>query len=260
MSANLILPLIAMLTLAQGPEPKAANDEAAARIAKSLAEVKKNGTPADKTKLLAEAGGVDDPKVANAVAPLIRDADADVRMAAVRALRYVKNERALERLMEAAKEREVRRDEELLTEVIYAMGQHGSPKALPALVDGVWSGTVNKALMARFLAIARIRDRASVETLIKLLDQGVAKGGPRNSYAGPVFRSLRLLTCRDLGEDVQVWKKWWKDEGGSFVVPAEPVGLDPKEAKAWERLWAPPSARVAWSPPGARPKDGKKPD
>ncbi len=251
---GVVHPLVVLVALMQGAEPRPSGPGDAESLARSLKSLRGTSDPAPKAEALAAAVSVDDARVADAVAPFLRDGDGGVRSAAVRALRYVKNEKALQRLMDVEKDRDVRKDEDLLAEIVYAIGQHGSPKGLPALIDGVWSGTVDKSLLARFLAIAHIRDRASIETLIKLLDQGVAKGGPRNSHAGPVFRALKLLTGRDLGDDVQAWKAWWRAAGNTFEVPAEPVGLDEKEAKAWQRLWAPPSARVAGSPGGAKGK------
>ncbi len=240
LAANLVL--LAWVLSAQPPAPPP--DAAGVDVTlQRLKEARKDASAEDRAEVIAAAGRVDDARVSDAVAAFLRDPEPAVRLAAVRALRYVKNAKALDHLVQAAGEKEVRKDDALLAEVLYALGQHGDKKGLPALIEDVWSEMEGKVVQARLAAIAHVRDKASVEALLKLLDQGVGRGGRRKDHAKPVFRALHLLTGQEIEDDIQAWKSWWRDKGDAFKVPAEPTWLRPPDLKAWQRLWTPPGER-----------------
>ena len=80
-----------------------------------------------------------------------------------------------------------------------------------ALTDESWHVRARAAA-----ALARLRSRVAVGVLIERLE---AKGGRVRT---DIQAALRSLTGEDFGANVELWRRWFAERGGDFVVP--PLG------------------------------------
>jgi ribosomal protein L17 len=189
----------------------------------------------------------DDVKVAKALAPFLIDKDPIVSQQALMDLRYMKNSSALDALIKFAKRSSVLRDPKLYREVLLAVGQHGSKRALPILIDNVWHPKSAGLFGIRVLAIAHIREKESVDQLIEIMRKGKS-GGRRKGGMSPAQRTVAQGLFTLTGHKIErgsasEWSKWWRANRSSFDIPKTPVKLSAKESKQWQRLWTSPEAK-----------------
>ncbi len=189
----------------------------------------------------------DNEKVAKALYPFLKDKDALTSRQALLDLRYMKNEVALDGLIRYAKQSAVIADPKLYREVLLAVGQQGSKRALPILIDNVWHPKSAGLFGTRVLAIAHIREKESVDQLIEIMRKGKS-GGRKKGRMSPaqrtVAKGLFTLTGHKIeGGSASDWGKWWRANRSSFDIPKTPAKLSEKESKQWQRLWTSPESK-----------------
>ncbi|MFT7517815.1 MAG: HEAT repeat protein [Myxococcota bacterium] len=188
---------------------------------------------------------VQDKKVITELAKLLKHKSADVRLAALEALRFNEHDECFSRLLKFGKDKRLKQDPEFLTEYIYALGQKADKKAEKFITDDlVMTGAVDKeVLIAKIYALGRIRQVDSIETLLQFGQSATRGGGRRGGGRTPKLRieiqtSLAVLTGVELGDQLLDWTSWWSDNKRKFKMSKTEGGIsDGKLQAKWQSLW-----------------------
>jgi len=193
--------------------------------------------PAPAIEAIKAHGVIADPIVTKAVGKALRSRDVDVRMAAVKALRFNEDDSAVSELLKVGKAKNVAGSAEVGPEYFLALGQHGSLKAFPVLGASFKSGRRRgPALRARVLALGKMRSRSSISLLITNRVLLV-----RLRVSGEVRMSLAALSGRDPGKDSRAWGEWWEGARRGFKISPNEKPLPRELARAWGRVWNDPA-------------------
>lgn len=222
------------------PEP---SPEAVRAAVEGLERAFSEGQPGERLRAIEAAAGLAAPEVAAAIGRGLRDAEAEVRAAAVDALRYMPHPAALDELHALLrKDRELRKRDKELAQVYLAIGQHASPGSLALLADGPLDSIHEHSTRARILAMGRVRDPQAVAELVSLMNKaGRGRRGPdfRNDFR----LALWALTGSDEGTTYEAWQRWWNDNKRDLTLP-EGVAETPRELAArWRMTWRSPGER-----------------
>ena len=184
------------------------------------------------------------PDAVRTLASLHRARSTSVVVAAIQALGYMPMKeatKALNRLYLTAPK--LRDDEYLLPVLLQAIGRHGDASSLAVLTDKPLKNLTRASGTARILGVARIRENASIEALVKAMQLGGADSRRRSSVVGaPRFGAefrlaLAVLSGQDLGTSKLPWIDWWRDAKKAFKVAAEHPRIAPELAAAWAEYW-----------------------
>lgn len=153
--------------------------------------------------------------------PLFRSKQAAVRKAAVVALGQleIRDVEAQGEIIELSRSA----DSALRMGAAAALVELRTPEAIEVLhhliVDEEWPVRAEAIAQA-----VRLRNKATIPILIERLD--VERGRLRED----VYGGLAVLSGKDLGRASTRWRRWWENEGSTFVVP--PVEELERAAKA----------------------------
>ncbi len=227
--------------------PTAAEMAAAIKVA-----VKAGPAPAIET--IEGLGLTPDKVVTRAVAAALKHKDQQVKIAALKALRYNVDESAFAELFKARSSKAVTAQEEVLAEYYLALGQHRNAKALGILTRGLTARkNGSKLTTARLLAIGRVREKTAIDALIKFMQSGRQWAGQRTARV-----SLVALTGRDEGAKARDWVRWWKENRRSFKFGDKEPELSKRAARTWTKTWQIPGTGSKQEAPKKRGKNAKK--
>ena len=191
------------------------------------------------------AAEVEDKKIIGEFYKLLKHKSADVRLAALEAMRFNNHAEALKRLISFGSNKLLENDPEYLAEYIYALGQKADKKAAKLIENDLVMTRAHDedVLKARVYSIGRIREVDSIETLLQLSQSG----GGRNGRGGgrrtvkmrvEIQTSLAVLTGVELGNNVLDWTSWWSDNKRSFKMSKAESKIDDRKLQAkWDSLW-----------------------
>ena len=128
-----------------------------------------------------EFADIKDKKVIAEIATHLKHKSENIRYAALKALRFNEDSESLSRLLKFSKDKRLKADADFHVEYIYALGQKADKKAAKIIKDDlVMSSAVDqKILAAKVLALGRIREMDSIETLMGFTVSGGRRGGAR---------------------------------------------------------------------------------
>jgi HEAT repeat protein len=228
------------------PEAEVQEEVSPKEAAAHLKELLKGKDYLAQAAALEELGSIEDKGVVKAVAAALKSKDKLVLTAAIRALRYNPEPNALAELLKRKKDKAIVEDPELAVEYYYALGQSGSAKAIPVLVDGLFTGAKgDKVARARIASLGHIRDKESVDELMGYMVSSRGRaGGPR--YMQDVRAALVVLTGEDHGTNTLEWVGWWNDNKAKLKISPEEWPLpNAKMQRQWRLLWATPEEKEA---------------
>ena len=219
------------------PEVEVPGEELVERTLERLeAAFSKDGEEADRVAALRAAAEVPDARVVKVVAKALGEREVAVQKAALECLRFLDHEAALDALHAVARrDRKLLKDPERAPLLLRAIGEHGSPRSIEVLAGDVYGVPEERIVRARILAIANIRSRESVETLVDLMNRA---GRQQLQPHLATFRlALVRLTGVDRGRTLDGWQRWWNDAKRDLEVAAEPPRMSRADLLDWERFW-----------------------
>ncbi|KAA3609020.1 MAG: hypothetical protein DWQ01_10585 [Planctomycetota bacterium] len=214
----------------------------AKEAAEVLEKAFKEKNPIGLQELLLQYGWVEDKKVTKAIALGLKHPNEEVRVLALKGLRYNAHKSAFDLLLKQKKNKLLLDGSQTAPEYFMALGQKADKKALPILTDrGRAHKAGDKAIQARILALGRIRDKKSVEALMDFL----LASGPRGEHPHirPIRLSLMTLTGEDYGRDSRAWVDWWNENKRKVKVDSKPPELPKEAAKFLRSTWITPKER-----------------
>ncbi|MEM7517858.1 MAG: HEAT repeat domain-containing protein, partial [Planctomycetota bacterium] len=209
------------------------------RVQKALADLK--SALREKEPRLRAAGvdrwkTLDDERVAKALRPALEDKTPEVRDAAISALRWMKNDGALEELHRFFKRaKKLRKDSEAFALLLRAIGQHADASSIARLTDALQADPDKAVMRARVYGLAKIRTVESIEAIFQIL-KSIDKDKVQK-YMGEMRIALMLLTKEDFGVAQQEWRSWWKDARRGFEIAEKIPRLPKRELAHWNRFW-----------------------
>ncbi|GEM_PF-6506847 len=221
------------IKLAPAPTPKEALE--------LLAKIKKEKLEDLQVELLEKAGRCDDPKVAAKIAPYLKDKRDEIRIAAIRALRYMKNKKAFPALMAAASKFE--KDKATGPEFFLALGQHANPKAIPVLIHHAWEPIPKELYKAKIQALAHIRSSRAVAELEKLNRK--FRSGRHNNKRKELIKAIEILIDEKMPKGDKSKRMAWIREATKKSIPMEPTHLPKILLSAYKKLWQRPEEKTA---------------
>jgi hypothetical protein len=251
MRTTLVLALLAAAALPQSPYPRE-DDPSPDRVKEAtdaLTAAFKGKDPAAQEAAIRAHGGVNADPVVHALAKGLRERNESVKTAAIDALGWHPSREALKQL-----HRLYRREAKLLAKqpvpyaaLFKAIGRHGDKSSLDVLGDNPFKGLTVEVAEARILGIANVRDKRSVEGLLKGMrlwtddgDGGV--GGRRDNTGSRGMRFFRpalcVLTGVDNGMVDEAWHRWWRENKNKFKMSPTRPETAPADVKAyWKAFW-----------------------
>ncbi|MHC4222847.1 MAG: HEAT repeat domain-containing protein [Planctomycetota bacterium] len=169
-----------------------------------------------------------------------------VQIAAIDALGWTKHADALKQLHRLyRRDRSLSKKEEAFAHLLKAIGRHGHKTSIKVLMDNVFKGLTLESGKARIMGLGNIREKASVEELIKGMK--LAGGNPprSNRYGQPRFidwfrLAMFVLTGEDRGGDKESWDTWWRENKKTFRMSKERPKIGEELQDKWERYWKEP--------------------
>lgn len=220
-------------TAPQGAAPTRAQIDAAL---KDLAAGLASKEPADRTAALRRALLVPAPEVAAAATAALKDKSPDVQVAAMELLGTIRTPDGLKQLVRIASDKALRKDARLFSTSLKAIGRYGDKSSISVLADSPWDNTDASVVRARIMSLGNIRDTASIEALMSMMN----KGGPPIGEDSPFMPDFRLALARLTGTDQttnkSLWQSWWNKNKG-FKVPADPPALTSDLQTRWDEYW-----------------------
>ncbi|HEX5137205.1 MAG TPA: HEAT repeat domain-containing protein [Planctomycetota bacterium] len=214
----------------------------------ALTEAFKGKDTAAQIAVIRSQGGINSPDVVHALAKGLRSRDEGVKIETIAALGWNQSPEALKQL-----HRLYRREGKLLAEredpyaaLFKAIGRHGDKSSLTVLADSPFKGLTPKVAEARIFGIANIREKKSIEALMKGMRLTTEESGGRRSRSVDTrsrgmrfFRpALCVLTGLDMGESDDEWQSWWRDVKNKFRISEKRPASAPADVKKyWEGYW-----------------------
>lgn len=219
-------------------------EQVAAALA-ALESAVKSGDESAHLEALERARLVVDPKVIAEIAKGVRSRSCAVQAAALDALGRIPHPDALRVLHETyRRDKSIRDDEHLLPKLLKAIGRHADRSSIEILAVKPLRNLTRESGTARIYGLARIRDAASVEALMKAMTLGgsprTGAGGSRSS--GPRFLEemrvgLCILTGEDHGASKEAWLAWWQKAKKSFRPSATIPEVPPLVRTTFDEYW-----------------------
>ncbi|HHI80227.1 MAG TPA: hypothetical protein ENK02_09605 [Planctomycetes bacterium] len=204
-----------------------------------LRKLKKEKLEDLKVEMLEEAGRCDDPGVATKIAAYLKDKRDELRIAAIRALRYMKNKKALPLLLAAAGSFE--KDKVAGPEYYMALGQQGDPKAIKTIIHRAWEPIGQELFNAKIKALTHIRSPKTVAELEKL-----NRKFRRNRYGArrrEILNAIEILIDEQAPKGDRNKRLAWIREAPKKEVPIEPSKLPKNRINAYKKLWRRPDEK-----------------
>jgi HEAT repeat protein len=221
----------------------------AARVKEAVDDLKeafKSKDDAVRVSAIEAHAGVIHPDVVRAIAQGLRGKSVAVRMAAVDALGWMKLREALKQLHRMyRREKDLSRQEELFAALLKAIGRHGDKSSIKVLASDPFKNLTIASGNARILGLGRIRERDSVETLMKGLRLTGQNHRRSRRASEPRFidafrASLAILTGEDVGASKLAWEQWWRENKRGFKMEKTQPRIPPDLQARWEAYWNEP--------------------
>jgi hypothetical protein len=230
------------LRVAAPQTPARKDAPTAAEVAENLRAAFESGSAPQRVLALRSSAAHPDAAVVAQARRGLGDRDLEVRLAAYDALGRNTHAKAFEALLEHHRDRrkELRTLDRDLPALLTALARRGDARALAPLGDDVQAQRLVPTIRARMLGFARIRDKASIEALIKLVDQ-VGFVDMHNHLED--FRlAMVVLSGVDRGRSVDAWRAWWNGVKQEFAPAERMAELSAQDAARWRDFWrdAPP--------------------
>lgn len=226
LTAVLLLPL-------QDTPPDPASVE---RAVTELSEAFKQKDSQKRASAITRNSQVVDADVIDLIERGLRDKSPEVVTSAIQALRYMDHPDALKALETTyRRDKKLRKDPQVFSSLLRAIGQHRSPSSIDLLADDVWSSLDQSVVRARLYSLGHIRDPKAVKALI-----GEMKSGGRQRIQPHMndFRmALMALTGVDQGRSQDQWLKWWNDNKDGLEISPEEPKLPKAQAQTWSYYW-----------------------
>jgi hypothetical protein len=251
MRTPLVVALLVSAALAQSPFPREdvpSPDRVKAATA-ALTDAFRGKDIAAQEAAIRAHGGVNADPVVHALAKGLRARNDSVKTLAIEALGWHPSPEALKQL-----HRLYRREGKLLAKepvpyaaLFKAIGRHGHKSSLDVLADSPFKGLTVEVAEARILGIANVREKRSVEGLLKGMrlwseDDERGSGGKRSSGGSRGMRFFRpalcVLTGVDNGMADEAWHGWWRDNKNKFKMsPTRPKTVPADVKTYWKGFW-----------------------
>lgn len=193
------------------------------------------------------------PDVIARVAKALGNRKSGVRRTAVHVLRFMEHEDALEALVRSFEEdARLRRDADLAERTLRAIGQHAEPSTFELYAEPPFPLVEEGVVRARIRGLGWLRERRSVELLMKLLEGG--QGWKVLDHVEDLRVTLFVLTGVDRGRNPADWTKWWAEHGEEFELPEDQPLLPRKFLIDWCTYWE--LSFVVHEPEGRRRRRG----
>lgn len=232
----MLIPLLLVLCTALPDEKPAPVDPARVKTTvEALEKAFAKGTPEARLAAIESARDVLDAAVIDALAKgLKRKDEPAVRDATVEALRAMRHPKAFDELFAFAKQSPTQKDDKLYPLVLRALASQGDKRAIPLLRDGALGAAPFKVDEARIYGLGNIRDKASVEALIELMNTlGPHKIAP---FMNELSLSLTVLTGAE-GQRYEDWQRWWNDNKKKLEVAPEIPEIPKGKLVRWHLYW-----------------------
>ena len=191
----------------------------AKELESQLEEFKKGlASPDEKEKLhtIDAIGKSKNGKATSMVLSYLQSRNAELRAAACKALGELKSPGAVAGLGEVLKNKNETPEVQVLA--ANALGAIGDAKAVPYLLQDLFTVKDERPVFARIEALGKIRDRTAIEALLEV--PGQIRGKPIKETKALVFKELEGLTGQKLG-DINAWRTWWSKNKDAFKFPKE---------------------------------------
>ncbi|MCG3133102.1 MAG: hypothetical protein HMLKMBBP_00195 [Planctomycetes bacterium] len=171
---------------------------------------------------------VQDAKLLPVLVKLLKDSDADVRLAAVKALGARtaddQKKKAAEALGARIKfiEKDVKDQMELIA-VAKSLHDLAQPCTIDALLDGIQDDSDLDVAEARAMAVANVPCAEAIE---KLIDHMSRRGRNGSGMQSLYRKALQYATGERGVVDPDMWRKWWKDNKATFDFDLAAVNRD----------------------------------
>ena len=213
------------------PDPEVV--EAAIEGLKAAGKLK---DPTERSAALRQYGGVANDDVVELVAKSLKDDSPIVQGAAIYVLRYSELPSSLKALHKAyKKDKKLKNHMELSSQLVKAIGQHGSKSSIELLSKDSLSDEYRDRDRARILSLGNIRDEESVEALVTMMTK--AGAGRVQTFMGEFRVALMVLTGVDRGDSIDAWVEWWDENEDSLEVAKEVPKLPERQRRLWEYFW-----------------------
>lgn len=243
----MILPiLLACTSLLSSPSQETPQKPAApdaARVKSALVELKDAFAKPDagpRIRAIESAAGLADAEVVRYLGRGLDDRDVSVQKAAIEALRFSAQPKALDELLARAKVKAAKDDLPLYAALLRAIGQHGDPRAVEILTENLWAAPDAQVIQAKILGLGRVRTKESLKALTDLMEVA----GPNKIQ--PFMKDFRLalwsLSGVDQGESRDLWLRWYRDNKSGLKIGPEPQAEPPELSRRWQQYWAKPGA------------------
>ncbi len=225
---------------------------AAADVEAAIAELQtavKEGDELSSLEAVRKVGLLVSPEAVEALERLHRARSTAVVAASLEALGYMPMKEAVKALNGLYRRySQLRDDEYMLPVLLKAIGRHGDPSSVEVLSNKPLKNLTHASGTARILGLARIRENASVEALMKGMTLGGSDirrrativGAPR--FGAEFQLALSVLTGQEIGPVKVPWLDWWRDAKKTFKVDAVRPKISPDLVAAWESYWEEPYA------------------
>lgn len=244
--------VFAAAALAQGGSPYPPVKNPSPGVVKgaveALTEAFKGKDTAAQIAAIRSQGGVVSDDVVHALARGLRSKDQGVKIETLHALGWHPSKEALKQLHRVYRRegKLIADDEAVFVALFKAIGRHGDASSLTVLGDHPFKGLTPKVAEARILGIANIREKKSVEALMKGMRLTTEESGGRRARSVETrsrgmryFRpALCVLTGQDLGEMDEDWQHWWRENKNKFRIAKErPASVPADVREYWEGYW-----------------------
>jgi len=187
---------------------------------------------------------INDPEVVRWVAKGLSRKKASVQIAAIDALGWMKGKDALRQLHRLYhRDRSLNKKEDVFAALLKAIGRHGDKSSIEVLSDSPFKGLTVESGRARILGLGNIRDRRSVDELVKGLRYSGDSRGRKSK--DPVFMddfrlAFAVLTGVDCGASRDAMDAWWRENKKGFKMAADRPPLPPDLQARWAHYWGTP--------------------
>lgn len=244
--------LFAAAAFAEGGSPYPRVDDPSPGVVKGAVEALetafKGKDTAAQVSAIRSQGGVNANEVVHALAKGLRSKDDGVKIETIHALGWHPSKEALKQLHRVYRRerKQLADNEDVFAALFKAVGRHGDASSLTVLGDHPFTGLTPKVAEARILGIANIREKRSVEALMKGMRLTTEETGGRRARSVETrsrgmrfFRpALSVLTGEDMGEMDEDWQRWWRENKNKFRISETRPASVPADVRAyWEAYW-----------------------
>ena len=198
------------------PSSIAYAEEEPVPVAKLLADMKHKEEPV-RRKAAEHAATVHDAKLVAPLAKLLKDDSADVRAAAVDALRQridrADQKRAAQALLARVPRKDGLTDRAERLAVLKALHDLARPETVRPLLDAIEVTTDLDEVEARLIAVGNVPHADAIERLITFLAKG---RGDRSRHRALAVKALRYATGVNYSRDPDAWRAWWRKAQRTF--------------------------------------------